>query len=356
MFNKKISNKDLLVLFNCLERYNGTGLGPQRAIIEFSNINNNIYINEVLEEVCNDLENGMFLSVALDKHKEVFPSYVVEMLKVGENTGDLASVYVEIINYLDEQIKIDTSMTSALMMPKVFGVLILFLLAGYVFWVLPRLTKQLAQMNTDVPFITQLLISFGQFSVDYWFLWIALGVILMFGFKYVKASHPLFFDHVKYKLPILGELYLLQLNYKFCKIMSICYSAGINLTRSLAITSNAVSSPCLKQSLDEVVQQIASSDFIVLLREKDQYKLLNPFLFPLLNAGLVSNSLGEVLADESQRCMRQINYAIKGVEEKIGNMVLIPIWGILIIVMVAIVMPFLSLIESTGSKIMGGGI
>jgi len=356
MFSKKISNKDLLVLFNCLERYSSTGLGPKSAIIEFGNINNNIYLNSVLDDMCRDLGNGAFLSDAFSKHSEVFPPYIVELLRVGERTGDSAKVYAEIINYLDEQIKIDSAMSSALMMPKIFGVLIFFLLVGYVFFVLPRITKQLSQMNTDVPFITQLLITVGNVCVDYWFVWCVAGVLLFVLFKYLKKSYPLLFDYGKHKLPIIGELYLLQLNYKFCKILAICQAAGIDIKRSIAITSKAISSPCMKKCLEEVVLKISSSEFISLLRKSDQYNLLNPFIYPLLNAGIVSNSLGDVLSDEADRCIRNINYSIKNVEEKVGNLVLIPIWGILIIVMLAIVMPFMSMIESTGVKVMGGGL
>ena len=344
------------MLFNCLERYSSTGFNAKNAIIEFSNINNNVYLNEVLEDMCVDLTNGSYLSASLSKHPEVFPSYIVELVRVGERTGDLGSIYVEIINYLDEQIKIDSAMTSALMMPKVFGTLILFLMAGYIFFVLPRITKQLTQMNTEVPFITAMLISFGNFCVDYWFVWVIAAIAGTFVFKYLKSTYPIYFDFLKYRMPIVGELYNLQLNYQFNKILAICRSAGIELKSSLAITSSAIPSPCMKECLDEVVSNISRPDFIALLRESDHYKLLNPFIFPLLNAGIVSNTLDTVLNDEADRCVSNINYAIKKVEEKVGNLVLIPIWGILILVMLAIVMPFMSMIESTGVKIMGGGL
>lgn len=356
MFSKKISNKDLLVLFNCLERYSNTGFNAKNAIIEFSNINNNLYLNEVLEEICADLTNGSYLSASLAKHPEVFPSYIVELIKVGERTGDLGSIYLEIINYLDEQIKIESSMTSALLMPKVFGVLILFMMAGYIFFVLPRITKQLSQMNTDVPFITSMLISFGNFCVDFWFIWLFVVVAAYFGFGMLKKSYPLYFDYAKYKMPIVGELYNLQLNYQFNKLLAICRGAGIELKSSLSITSSAIPSPCMKQCLEDVVSNISRPDFIELLRESDKYSLLNPFIYPLLNAGIVSNTLDIVLNNEAERCIRQINYCIKKVEEKVGNLVLVPIWGILIIVMLAIVMPFISMIESTGAKVMGGGL
>lgn len=358
MFSNKVSNKDLLVLFNCLERYDNTGLSPQNAIQEFCNVNPNKILNDKLNEVCKDLRNGYFLSGALEKHPEIFPAYCLELLKVGEKTGDTNKVYLEIINYLDEQIKIESSMKSALMMPKIFGVLIVFILIGYVFFVLPRITQQLSQMDAEVPLITRMLINFGELAVNYWFLWLLFAAAGYIGFRISCKRYPLFYDFIRYRLPVFGELYSLQLNYQFTKLIAICYSADVDIRRSLSITSSAISSPCMKKCLDNVVAKISrqGADFIKALQESDEYKLLNPFLYPLLSAGVISDSLGKVLADESDRCVRRINLAIKKVEEKVGNLVLIPIWSVLILVMLAIVLPLLSMIEKTGSKIISGGL
>lgn len=358
MFTKKVKHKELLVLFSCFERYDSTGLSTQNAIVEFKNISDNEPLNEILDEIRNDLKNGYDISVALAKYPDIFPGYIIELIKVGEKTGDTAKVYQEIIQYLDEQIKIDTSITSALMMPKIFACLIAILGSAYIFFVLPRMTKQLSQMGTDIPLITRILLSLGEYAVSYWFVGIFLIIAGFIGYRAARVKYPLIFDALKYKLPIVGELYNLQLNYQFAKILSICHGADIEIKRSLKITAQAVTSPCMKELLLKVADKIKrqGSDFVRTLKDDDEYRLLNPFIFPLLNAGMVSDSLGQVLLQEADRNIRQINYAIKGVEEKLGNAVLVPIWGMLIIIMLAIVLPFVSMIEQSGAKIMGGGL
>lgn len=93
---------------------------------------NNIYIEEILEEVIADITNGMTFSDALVK-ADIFPYNVTSMISVGEETGSLEEVLFETSDYYDmiaeDAIEKMASVIEPIMI-IIFGIIVLIILAG----------------------------------------------------------------------------------------------------------------------------------------------------------------------------------------------------------------------------------
>ncbi|WP_250277259.1 type II secretion system F family protein [[Clostridium] colinum] len=93
---------------------------------------NNAYINDILENVINDITNGMTFSDALIK-ADIFPYNVTAMISVGEETGSLEEVLSQTSDYYDmiaeDAIQKMTSIIEPIMI-IIFGVIVLIILAG----------------------------------------------------------------------------------------------------------------------------------------------------------------------------------------------------------------------------------
>ena len=93
---------------------------------------NNSYINDMLEEVINDITNGMTFSDALIK-ADIFPYNVTSMISVGEETGSLEEILSETSDYYDmiaeDAIQKMASIIEPIMI-IIFGIIVLVILAG----------------------------------------------------------------------------------------------------------------------------------------------------------------------------------------------------------------------------------
>lgn len=94
----------------------------------------NTVLSEALEEVYQDLKQGQMLSFSLGK-REVFPSLAVNILGVGEESGNLAGMLGEIGEIYDKDlksaIKAFTSMFEPLLilsMGLIIGVMVISML------------------------------------------------------------------------------------------------------------------------------------------------------------------------------------------------------------------------------------
>ena len=56
---------------------------------------------ETLQNVVDDLEGGQMLSAALSHHMDIFSPLYINMIRVGEETGNLDDAFLQLYNYLE---------------------------------------------------------------------------------------------------------------------------------------------------------------------------------------------------------------------------------------------------------------
>ena len=72
--------------------------------ISSDTINNSVYKN-IISEVEHRVSEGEKISSVLVEHQDYFPPFVIQMIKVGEETGKLDSTLLEIVNFYQKEIK-----------------------------------------------------------------------------------------------------------------------------------------------------------------------------------------------------------------------------------------------------------
>ncbi len=86
----------------------------------------NVLFRDALEEAAKQVQRGMALSTPL-KASGIFPSMIMHMLSIGEETGNMEEMLTNSANYYDEEVELTTQQATALMEP-----LILVFMAGIV--------------------------------------------------------------------------------------------------------------------------------------------------------------------------------------------------------------------------------
>ena len=99
------------------------GLSISRALqITRDTVTNYVYQN-IISEVEREVSEGEKISSVLIKHPEHVPIFVVQMIKVGEETGKLDRTLMEIVNFYQKEVKRAVDTFTALLEP----ILIIFL-------------------------------------------------------------------------------------------------------------------------------------------------------------------------------------------------------------------------------------
>src|SRR5829696_1234525 len=119
---KGIRLKDLVVFSRQLATMINAGLPIVRALYVLSEQTENPKLQEVVVAVRKDVEAGLSLSEALERHPDAFSRLYVEMVKAGEIGGILDGVLLRLADQLERDQDIRRKIRSAMVYP----VLVLF--------------------------------------------------------------------------------------------------------------------------------------------------------------------------------------------------------------------------------------
>lgn len=88
----------------------------------------NILYKDALAEAVKQVQRGLPLSVPL-KASGLFPPMVIHMLAIGEESGDMESMLVNVAEYYDEEVEITTQQATSLMEPLIVVVMAVVVVA-----------------------------------------------------------------------------------------------------------------------------------------------------------------------------------------------------------------------------------
>ena len=118
---------------------------------------------EVLNAVRGDIESGLSISDALQKHPDAFPELYTSMIKAGELGGILDTILERLTAYLESSEALKAKVKSAMMYPiivlSICFVITVFLLT----FVIPRFATIFESFGAQLPLLTQILLDLSDF-------------------------------------------------------------------------------------------------------------------------------------------------------------------------------------------------
>ena len=114
------------------------------------------------------------LYVAMKENEEDWPSYMIEMVDIGEQTGRLEDIMLSLSTYYQREGRIRSAAVSAITYPLVLGVMLVVIIGILLWSVLPIFRRVLASLGVDSTSSGSVLMKIGS-----WAGWIVLGLIAL---------------------------------------------------------------------------------------------------------------------------------------------------------------------------------
>src|SRR5688572_19072096 len=117
-FNK-VSFADLVVTTRQLATMIGAGLILSEAVDILAEEQLNKKFRMVLEEVSSDIKGGISFATALEKHPDVFPKLYINLVKVGEISGKLDTILLQLATHLEKDREFQSKVKGAMIYPVI---------------------------------------------------------------------------------------------------------------------------------------------------------------------------------------------------------------------------------------------
>jgi len=194
---------------------------------------------KVIKSILVKLYEGMTFSQALQEFPQFFPPLYIATVRASEKTGDLAEALTRFITYQTQMDFVRKKLVGASIYPVLLLVVGFLVSLFLMVFVVPKFSAIYDDMNSDLPWLSLLLIKWGQFVHEYgWELTIvaAMAAILM---VYI-VTRPAFrakLLQLLWGIPAIGEHMRVYQLARFYKTLGMLLRGGIPITQALSMVS-----------------------------------------------------------------------------------------------------------------------
>lgn len=265
----------------------------------------------LLAQLRTAVRSGDTFSDALARYRRTFPPQYVNMVRIAETSGTLATVLERIAEARERSLKVRRKTQSALIYPAILVAVaaasILFVLMS----VVPRLHGLLGEPGAAVPDSARNLIAVSDWLVaNGWTLLVLLVLSLVFGIALFRRSSVRAYAYsIALRTPVLGRVLRLSVAAEFCRAFGILLTAGVGLPTALDLMRGAFGISELGDMLGRMLSALRKGDDYLAPMEASW---LFPSLVPrMLRVGAETGNLVPALQQLSSMFEEKLEVAVE---------------------------------------------
>jgi type IV pilus assembly protein PilC len=265
----------------------------------------------ILLDVAEQIQTGIPFSEALARHRDVFPSYYIGILRSAEITGQLDVVLDQLSLYLERDLESRQKVKSALTYPAIILVMAIVTVVILVGFVMPRFTAFFKEFDAKLPLPTQMLLDFSDFTQQWWFAIIGVaGALILGGFLFLRTdTGKRTKDRFFLRLPLVGDVVQYAVIERFCRIISAMMKAGVPMPEAMQAAIEGANNKVYEDALIRVREQMLEGEGIS--GPIIQSQLFPPAATQMLKVGEETGTLDAQLDSAAAFYARELDYKLK---------------------------------------------
>ncbi len=318
----KVKLDDIVVFSRQLSTMVDAGIPLVGALDILGDQIENRAFGEIIMKVRSDVETGSSLSEAMSKHKTVFSTLFVNMVKAGESSGMLDDILDRLAAYMEKTSALQKKVTSALVYPAVVSGMALGITLLLLLKVIPIFKNIFSGFGAALPTPTLVLLAISDGLQKYFlFVVIVAGVISFLVSKFLKTDKgKLLFDSCLLKMPIFGVLFTKVAISKFTRTLSTLIKSGVPILTSLEIVSKTAGNRAVEVAVDNVSKNVREGENIA--EPLAKAKIFPSMVVRMVSVGEQSGELEKMLSKIADFYDEQVDTAVSGLTSLIEPLII----------------------------------
>ena len=212
----------------------------------------------VIVGLVEELRGGSSFSQALSNYPQAFSYTYCQVMKAGEEAGNLEVGLRRISSYMEKRVLMTKRISRAAAYPALVLLMAIGVSALLITVVLPPLIGLFTALDAELPWMTRLLIAAAGFLIDYK-LYVLGGlltlVILIASYSRLPTGR-LTIDRLALNIPVFGSINRQRNMYRFCETTSMLLKAGLQLPQIMNIVMQTVRNSLVRQALRNVREKL----------------------------------------------------------------------------------------------------
>lgn len=304
--------------------------------------------SKIIGKVRDDVETGSSMSQAIAKHPRIFSQLYINMVKAGESSGTLDEILNRVATYLEQTAALQRKVKAALVYPVAVIIIAISITIFLLVKVVPTFKGIFDLLGGQLPVPTQVLLSVSDFARSYFlFTVIGLVVFVVIVTQYNKTdTGRYFFDSIKLKLPVFGDLIRKVSIAKFSRTLSTLVKSGVPILTSLEIVGKTSGNRVIESAVESSRKAIRDGKNIA--DPLGATKVFPAMVVRMIAIGEQTGELEKMLTKVADFYDEQVNAAVESLTSAIEPMIIVFLGLVVGGIVLAIFMPIFKITELLG--------
>jgi len=339
-FFERVKSRELTIMTRQLSTMVSSGMTILRAFYVLEEQTENKLLTQTLVSVRKDVEAGLALSDALERHPKVFSPLYVAMIRSGETGGMLEGALLRIADQLEKEDSLRRQVRAAMVYPGVVISFALIVLLALVAFIVPVFAKVFKDFGGQLPSLTKFTVGVSHAVTGQWYLLVlgTAGIAFAF-FKWKKSERgrPQW-DALRLRTPMkIGEVVQKVALARWSRTFSALLHAGVPILQAIEITGKTAGNSVIEKAMVEVTDSVKRGGTIAA-------PLRNASVFPLMVTHMVgvgeeTGALDQMLSKVADFYEDEVNAAIKALTSILEPVMIVVVGAIVGFVVISMYLP-----------------
>jgi type IV pilus assembly protein PilC len=339
-FMNRMKPADLTIMTRQLSTMVNSGMTILRSLYVLETQTENEQLVDVITEVRKDVEAGLPLSDAFERHPKTFNPLFVAMTRAGETGGMLDASLIRVADQLEAEDSLRRQVKAAMAYPIVVMGFAVAVLLGMVAFLVPVFVGVFKQFGGDLPPITKFTVGVSAIVTGYWYLMILVTAAVVFGFKKWKVSPRgrAQWDAFRLRIPMkIGDMVQKIALARWSRTLSALVTAGVPLLQALDITSKTAGNHVIEMAMDNVIESVKNGGTIA--EPLKASPVFPGMVSHMIGVGEETGALDTMLSKIADFYEDQVNATIKQLTSILEPVMIVFVGGMVGFIVISMYMP-----------------
>lgn len=345
----KINGKDLTVISRQLAILLEAGLPLVRSLRTLEKQAKNPAVKKILGKVAASVEGGAGFSEALAQFPTSFDNLYVNMVRAGEASGKLDLILSRLAAFREKAEKISGKVKSAMTYPIIVLSIAIALTAGLMVGIVPKFEKMFVGMlgeGAQLPELTLMVISISNLLQEHIVVVAILIAVLVIGIKMANktAGGRLFFDTIKYRMPMFGPLISKNAISKFARTLGTLTGSAVPALDALKIVRDTADNALIAKAVQQIHDAVKEGESMSsVLSSTNVFPVM---VVSMIEVGEETAKTPEMLEKIADTYDEEVDNAVAALTSMIEPMLMVFLAVVVGGIVIAMFLPLVKIIES----------
>jgi type IV pilus assembly protein PilC len=345
---QKVKPDDLVIATRQLSTMVSSGMSLLRSLYVIEEQTESEKLRGIFIEVRKDVEAGVALSDALQRHPDIFNELYVAMVQAGETGGILDNTLVRVAEQLEKDAALRRQIKAAMIYPSLIGGFAFLVLFALVTFLVPVFEKIFKDFGGELPAITKFTVWLSHIFTKRWYVMFAAIFAVVWLFRRWKNSKTgrVQWDRLKLKAPMkIGGIVQKVALARFSRTFSGLIAAGVPMLEAIEITGKTSGNKVVEMAMEDVRDSVKKGGSLT------QPMTLVPEAFPvmvtqMIGVGEETGALEGMMSKVADFYEEQVEAAVKALTSILEPVMIIVVGAIVGFIVISMYLPMFKVYDS----------